>query len=144
MSFDLQIKDGDLTIGPNGDLQQVVNTNKLVQDIIKMVTTQIGSNMYHPWYGSPITKALIGNVLDEQFVSSIATNQLNSALQILQNLQAQQALIQNISPSEQIAAVKQINVQRNASDPRYYTVEITIVSKDLTTTSTQFDIMPTI
>ena len=34
MSFDLKISEGDLKIGDNGDLQQVITSEKLTQDIL--------------------------------------------------------------------------------------------------------------
>ena len=48
MSFDLQIKNGDLQIGSNGDVAQVFDTEKLVQDILKILLTQSGANTFFP------------------------------------------------------------------------------------------------
>ena len=140
MSFDLQIKNGDVAIGTSGDFQQVQNTQKLIQDVVKMLITPLGSNIFQPGYGSPITGSLIGNSFDGNFVSSIAINQINNSLQALQKLQAAQATKQLISPSEQIAAISRINVFRNQSDPRFFTVAVKIIAKDLSIVSTQFQV----
>ena len=130
MSFDLKIQDGDLKIGSNGDLQQVRDTNKLVQDILKIISTQIGSNPFFPWYGSPITKSLLGRSFDYKFVSSIATQQLRSTLETLQKLQKDQIRRnQIVTPQEQLAAIQKVLVERNIVDPRFYTIVLTVLSK---------------
>jgi hypothetical protein len=144
MSFDLKIQDGDIAIGKDADLKKVENTEKLIQEILKMVITPLGSNVYHPWYGSPISKSLVGSPFDMEFISTIASNQLKNSLENLQKLQSIQSSYQQISPSEQIAAIQEIRIERNQVDPRYFSIVIKVVAKDLTTTSVSFDIDPTL
>ena len=43
MSFDIKIKSGDLVI-TQGQLQKVIDSEKLIQDILKMRLTTAGSN----------------------------------------------------------------------------------------------------
>lgn len=140
MSFDLKIKNGDVFIGSNGDLQQVTNTEKLIQDIVKMIITPLGSNVFQPGYGSQITRSLSGNAYDMNFVSSNAENQIRNSLESLMRLQMAQALRQTITPSEQIAAISNISVTRNQNDPRYFLINIKVIAKDLSVVSTQFTI----
>lgn len=141
MSFDLRIKDGDVVIGQNGDVEIVENTDKLVQDILKIVLTPIGSNPFHPWYGSPISKSLVGRALEEDFISSIATQQLQTSLDRLMSLQqAQLKENQLVTASEQIAAVQRVLVERNISDPRFYTIFLTILSKAFSKTDIPINI----
>ena len=52
MSFDLSIEKGDIKIGSDGSLSTVSGNNKLRQDIIKILLTDIGDNKFHPKYGS--------------------------------------------------------------------------------------------
>ena len=54
MSFDLKIINGDLVI-KNGQLTTVVDSEKLIQDILKICLTEAGSNPMQPWYGSSIS-----------------------------------------------------------------------------------------
>ena len=130
MSFDLKIMDGDLKIARDGDLQKVEDTEKLVQDIVKIISTQIGANPFFPWYGSPITKSLLGRAFDRRFVSSVATQQLRTAMERLQTLQREQMRRnQVVTPQEQIAAIQKVFVDRNIVDPRYYTIVLTVLSK---------------
>jgi phage baseplate assembly protein W len=130
MSFDLRIRDGDLKLGRNGDLDIVQDTEKLVQDIVKIVSTQIGANPFFPWYGSPITKSLLGRSFDRRFVSSVATQQLRTTLERLQTLQQDQMRRnQIVTPQEQIAAIQKVYVDRNIVDPRFYTIVLTVLTK---------------
>ena len=130
MSFDLKIVDGDISVGTNNDLDIVENTDKLVQDIVKIVFTPLGSNPFHPWYGSPITRSLIGRAYDKAFTSVIATQQLQASLTRLQSLQFDQLRRnQLVTASEQLAAIKSVNIDRNVNDPRFFTIFLTVLTK---------------
>ena len=78
MSFDLQIIAGDLVIN-NGQLQTVTDSNKLVQDILKICLTAAGSNPLQPWYGSFISRTLVGNPNYTSVLIQIAKTQINTA-----------------------------------------------------------------
>ena len=144
MSFDFKIVNGDLGIDTDGNFTKVEDTEKLIQDILKIVHTPLGSNLFYPWYGSAISKSLIGNVLDDEFLSSIASNQLQSSLNNLQRLQQKQALEQRVTPFEQLAAVKDISITRNSIDPRFFLVIINALTHALSVVTTQFSVKPTL
>jgi hypothetical protein len=128
MSFDLKLFGGDLVI-QNGDFAIVEDQNKLIQDILKLVSTQLGSNPFFPAYGSPISQALIGtNELD--FAEDVATQQLRASIDKLKDLQQNQMKNnQIVSPQEQIAAIKDVSVSRGKDDPRYYFVNLIVINK---------------
>lgn len=132
MSFDLKLESGNLKIKPDGSLDTVRNTEKLRQDVLKMIVTPIGGNKMHPWYGSDANKAIIGNVFDLDFAKDSATEQLRSAIENLQALQQQQAKTQFITASESIAAIKEIYINTNPSDMRALEVKVYILSYALT------------
>ena len=129
MSFDLKLSNGDLVI-KNGDFQTVEDSDKLVQDILKLVSTQLGSNPFFPAYGSPISQAMIGSAREVEFVEDIATQQLRASIERLKDLQNDQ-LRQNqvVTPEEQIAAIENVRVSQAANDPRFYIVNLTVISK---------------
>lgn len=130
MSFDLKLQKGDLAIGSNGDLAIVENNEKLTQDILKIVSTPLGSNRRFPWYGSPISKGLVGTAFETQFVQGIMSQQLQTALETLQRTQETQlAEGQVVTAQEQIAAVSNVAVNRNEIDPRFFSVALTVVNK---------------
>lgn len=144
MSFDFRIVNGDLGIDADGDLAKVEDTEKLIQEILKVAHTPLGSNLFYPWYGSPISQSLIGNALDMEFVSTVASSQLQSSLENLQRLQQKQALEQRVTPFEQLAAVKSVTITRNQTDPRFFLVIIEAVTRALSTVTTQFSLKPTL
>lgn len=129
MSFDLKLESGDVII-EDGDFSIVEDSDKLVQDILKIISTPLGSNPFFPPYGSPITKVLIGTAMDSVFVEDIASQQLRSSLERLQQLQREQLKNnQIVSPDEQIAAIENVRVGQSADDPRYYIVNLTVINK---------------
>lgn len=128
MSFDLKLFGGDLVI-KNGDFAIVEDADKLVQDILKLVSTQLGSNPFFPWYGSPISQALIGTT-ELSFSQDIAAHQLRSSIERLKDLQQEQ--IRNnqiVTPHEQIALITDVEVTQARDDPRYYFVRFTVINK---------------
>lgn len=141
MSFDLKIQDGDLAIAASGDLATVEDTEKLVQDVLKIVSTQVGANPFFPWYGSPITKSLVGRAYETNFITSIASQQLRATLERLQSMQKDQLRTsQVVTPREQIAAISRVHVERNVSDPRFYKIVLTVLSKAFLQVRTELDL----
>ncbi len=140
MSFDFKILNGDLVVGTDGDLAQVSDTDKLVQDVLKMLMTEIGSNPAFPWYGSSVSATMIGSPYDEEFISSVATSQIRSSLEILQNLQSEQATKQIVTPGELLAAIKSVDIVRNDVDPTFFSVLLSVLTKNLTIANTSFNV----
>lgn len=140
MSFDLKIIDGDLSIS-NGDVETVTGSDKLIQDLLKIATTTIGSNPYSPWYGSLISKTLIGSYLDDRIIVSAAQSQLQLAISTLQTLQTKQLETrQPMRLSEQIANILDILVQRSSLDPRLFEVKIKILTRSFKKIETVFTV----
>jgi hypothetical protein len=130
MSIDLLLKNGDVVIGASGDLATVSNTAKLVQDIIKMVTTDLGSNKFQPQIGSLISQRLIGQNLTAQNSISVIQASVQEALVTLQKLQKAQAQVQALSPAETLIAINDITVQRDSKDPRQLNVVLKVMAGD--------------
>src|SRR5271170_4302310 len=102
MSFDLQIINGDLVL-QNGALGTVINSQKLIQDILKIALTPAGSNPLQPWYGSFISRSLIGSPLASSIILQVAQSQLQNALENLMTLQQKQVKsFQMVTPDEQL------------------------------------------
>lgn len=140
MSFDLKITNGDLVI-LNGDLKTVVDSEKLIQDILKMALTTAGSNPVHPWYGSFISRTLIGNPNTTSVLVQIGKSQLTTALNNLKELQDLQARsYQRMSADEQIAAITDISIVQNQIDPRLFDIVIMALSKGLKPITTAFQV----
>lgn len=129
MSFDLKLLNGDLTVN-SGNLGTVENGDKLIQDVLKIISTPLGSNPAYPGYGCPINSSLIGFNYEKEFVDAVATQQLRSSLELMQKLQLDQLRDnQIVTASEQLAAIENIAVNRDNKDLRYYIIYLTIISK---------------
>lgn len=129
MSYDLQVLNGDLVI-QNGDLATIQGKAKLIQDLLKIAITTAGSNPLQPWYGSLISKTLIGSYLSSDIVISTAQSQLQVAIENLQNLQNLQVQSgQPVTPDEQISFINDISITRSTVDPRLFSVVIKVLSK---------------
>lgn len=140
MSFDLKIINGDLSIS-NGALKTVVDSEKLIQDILKLALTTAGSNPIHPWYGSFISRTLVGNPNLNAVLVQIGKSQLTSALQNLKDLQdIQLKSFQRVSADEQIAAISDISIVQSQVDPREFDVVIKALTKGLKPITTAFSV----
>jgi phage baseplate assembly protein W len=142
MSFDLQVIAGDLVIN-NGQLSTVVDSDKLAQDILKICLTSAGSNPLLPWYGSFLSRTLIGNPNYTSVLVQIAKNQLSTALTNLQQLQQLQAKsFQRMSADEQLAAVTDISVMQSTVNPTLFSIVIKALTKGLKPITTNFMVNP--
>ena len=140
MSFDLKIQNGDLVIN-QGALQTVTDSDKLVQDILKICLTDVGSNPLHPSYGSFLSRSVVGSALQTDIIVQVATSQLNTCLTNLQQLQQLQVKsFQKVSADEQLAAILGISVVRSAFDPRLFNVKIKCMTKGFQPITTNFNI----
>ncbi len=138
MSFDLQIINGDLVI-KQGSLSTVQDSQKLIQDILKICLTQAGTNALYPWYGSFISRSLIGNPNHSSILVQIAKSQLTNALENLKELQTMQIKsFQRVSADEQIASIADISIVHNQIDPRLFDVIIKVISKGFKPVTTNF------
>jgi phage baseplate assembly protein W len=144
MSFDLQIINGDFVL-KNGDLATVSGQTKLIQDIMKICLTPAGANIFQPWYGSYITKTLVGSLLDTDITSAIAQTQLQNSIENLKKLQQLQLndSLQAVSLDEHIAGIQSISVNRNAIDPRLFEVVVKVVSRSFRSTTVNFPLSNT-
>lgn len=140
MSFDLKIINGDLVI-QNGDLRTVTDSEKLIQDILKICLTNVGSNPLNPGYGSFLSRTVIGNPLYTSTIVQIAKSQLNTCLTGLQTLQQNQVKSrQRMTADEQLAAISDISVVRSTIDPRLFNVTVKVITKGFKPITTAFQV----
>lgn len=140
MSFDLKLKQGKLIIGGDGDLQKVENTEKLIQDILKIATTPLNGNPFQPQFGSLISTTLVGNPLPMDFLTGNASSQIRNCLENLQRAQREQQARQTLTASEQLAAIQSVNVERNQTDPRFWQIVIRVLARDFSGVTAQLTV----
>ncbi len=132
MSFDIRVTSGDLELGSNGDAATVVNSDKLAQDVIKVLNTPIGSSPLNPTYGSTLTVAQLGQVIDVEAVISQTTISIASALEQLVATQAQQKSFQIVTDAETIVDFESPIVEPDPVEPRQFNIVVNAISRDLT------------
>jgi len=142
MSYDLKISNGDLVL-QSGDFKTVRDGDKLLQDILKICLTTAGSNILQPWYGSFISRSLIGSALSTSVVLQVGQSQLQNAIENLRSLQAAQVKsFQRVTPDEQIGAIQDISIVRSPVDPTTFTVSVKVLSKGFRPITATFDVSP--
>lgn len=131
MSFDLQIKHGDLVLDSSGSLSMVSGNNKIRQDIVKIILTRIGDNRFHSRYGSDIGALNIGGVADQQLIELDLKRSAEEAIRYLISLQKSQGLRQVLSLSEVIVDIVNITTDRDTNDPRLYNIFISVLTQKM-------------
>lgn len=138
MSYDLKITNGDLVI-TQGKLKIVEDSEKLIQDILKICLTTAGSNPIHPWYGSLISRSIIGTPLHNSVIVQVAKSQLTTAINNLKKWQEWQVKsFQRMSADEQINSITDISILRSSVDPRVFDVQIKAITKGFKPITTAF------
>ena len=129
MSFDLKLVNGSFQLGPNGDFQLSRNTEKLSQDVIKIIATAVGTNLAHKWYGSIIPDKIVGSGLRQDLLKAEIIKGVSSCIDNLKSLQEQQARAgQVLTPNEAILSLEGVQVLPS-SDPRTVVIVITIKTR---------------
>jgi phage baseplate assembly protein W len=142
MSFDLRIVGGDLAL-VNGDLRLCVDSEKLIQDILKICLTSAGANPINPWYGSYISRSLIGSPLGSSITVQMCQSQLQTAIENLVALQKVQIkAAKTVTPDELIGSISSISVSRNKNNPTVFSVQVSVISKGFKPISTSFQVSP--
>ena len=131
MSFDLKIKNGDLSIGDSGALDVVSGNNKIRQDIVKILLTNIGENRFHSRYGSDLGAFKIGDVSDQTMIELDLKRSVEEAIRYIMFLQKNQSKYQVLSLSEIILEIVDIRTERDYGDPRLYNIYISILTQKL-------------
>lgn len=138
MSFDLKISGGDLVIS-SSKIEIVEDSDKLIQDILKICLTPIGANKLNAWYGSPVSKTIIGSSLDRNMLLTVGKSQLQNAIENLQSLQKLQVKsYQSVSANEHISSILSISINSSNYDSRLFEVFISILSKGFRAIKTSF------
>ena len=132
MSFDIRAINGDIEFGSNGDLVKIINSDKLAQDIIKLLNTPLGSNPLNPGYGSPLTAERIGQVVDAEGVTEQTRAAVTQALEQLITLQTFQAATQSLTDAETLVDFEDPIVEQDEVDPRQFNIVVNALSRDLT------------
>ena len=127
MSFDLALNKGDIAIGSDGDLKKVRNSSKVVQDILKILHTPIGSNPFFPSIGNALTFSNIGQNINKQFAETKVASSVTQSIQLLQSMQKSQVISgQQVTPEETILGISQVTAEQDPLDPRQFNITVVV------------------
>lgn len=138
MSFDVQLSNGDVQLTSGGELVKVEGTNKLVQDILKVLYTTLGDDPFNPSYGSVLTDDTIGSSIMPNILNVQAQDAIVNSLEILQESQAEQKLYQKVTATETLASIGEISINQDTTEPRQYNVSLTVLSGELEPITLEF------
>ena len=116
--------ENDFRFGDQGIPLQVRNENLLYQSCLKILLTELKSNIYYPWYGTNLM-SLIGSKSNPATANNIQQS-IREALRNLQAQQAQQSKYQQISPKERLYSVDNVGVRQAPEDPTVYLADVVV------------------
>jgi len=143
MSFDARLENGDLVI--NEDIEILEDTDKLLQDSIKLLLTPLGSWIFDPQYGTKLSIDLIGEALPSWISEQNLSSLVIAAFEHYKDIQkAQVASGQFLSDAERLASVANVEVFRDRSDPRQFNTFITLVTRNGAVVTHRFKFDPSV
>jgi hypothetical protein len=116
--------ENDWRFNTQGATIMIVDENLLYQSVLKILLTELKSNIYYPWYGADIANQ-IGSKSNPATANNIQ-NSIRTALSNLQAQQAQQSKYQRISPKERLYSVDNVAVRPSPQDPTVFLVDVSV------------------
>ena len=120
-----------MVLNNSGLLTTVIGNEKIRQDILKILLTNLESNKFHPRYGSAVGSLQVGDVADQKIAEMNLRNSAEESIRYLISLQKAQSLTQVLSTSEVIIDIVNVAVERDTADPRLYTINISVLTQKL-------------
>lgn len=116
--------ENDYRFDTQGATMMVADENLLYQSVLKVILTEIRSNIYYPWYGSTLS-SLIGSKVLGGTAAGIRQS-VTQALTMFQNLQSSLSKYQRITAKERLFAVDGIGVTQSPKDPTVFLIEVNV------------------
>ena len=116
--------ENDYRFDPQGEALVVQDENLLYQMCLKMILTELGSNIYHTWYGSDLVSRIGSKVLGGTAIG--IRQSVSQALTNLQNLQNAQSKYQRVTAKERLFSVDNIAVAPSPNDPTTFLIEVDV------------------
>jgi hypothetical protein len=116
--------ENDFRYDASGQDILIENESLLQQIVLKMLLTERGSNFFHRQYGS-IVKSVVGTKVLAG-TAALLSEDVRRALSLVQNVQRQQAVVQQVSPRERLYSILSVNVMQHEKDPTVFLIDITV------------------
>jgi len=132
MSFDIKIINGDLAFDEQGRAELVRDNNKLVQSVLKLISTTLGSDPFEPGYGLGVTTESLGSITTASVTTQKLEAEILAGVEALQAEQQSLMRTQVLTPGEIIQNIDYVVVEQDASDPRQYNIFIELTTLERT------------
>lgn len=121
----------DIRYNQSGDPIFTRHENLLLQEVEKIITTQKGSNLFYPWYGSDLVNR-IGDKITQNtdMIESELTREISQTLDDYKQIKVEQSDIQPVSDREFLLRVDHIRVERDEFDPTMFHINIRLVNRN--------------
>ena len=124
----------------DGTLETVVEEEKLMQDVKKIITTLVTSNPFHTWYGTSIPSLIGGKISNSGFIRTKVTNEITQALTRYASVQKQQARLQPVTAGERFVRLLQVSVEQDVTEPTAFNITIAFTNQRRQTMTTDMAI----
>lgn len=123
--------ESDWRYGSDGNVVEVRDEALLIQELKKIVFTSIGSNPFHPWYGSKITSVVGSKNGGSAFVQTMIVSDIQQTFQRWQSIKTQQEqqVGQIVSDEEFPFRLGQVGVEQSQSDPTVLFVNVEVYNR---------------
>ncbi len=132
MSFDLELVNGDIAFDAQGRLELVRDTDKLTQDVLKILETTLGSDVFDQNYGVSVNQNTVGQVIANNSIPAQVQAEIQGQLVKLQQEQQALASVQVITPAERIQLINNVTVVRDSIEPRQLNISIQLTAQNTT------------
>ena len=129
MAFDLKLLNGDLSLDSVGRMELVRDSNKLVQEVLKLISTTLNSDPFNPNYGLTLTASSLGHITTANITAQRLESEIRFGLQSLQQEQLTLSRQQVLTSAERIKNIDSVIVEQDASDPRQYNIFIELTTQ---------------
>ena len=118
----------DIAINSVGEIETVVDTEKLLQDAFIWTFTEVRSDPFYAYIGTVITRIVGQPYVQNQTELDISTT-VRDSLTFLQELQGLQSRVQEVTPQETLIRIESINLQRDNEDPTVFRLSVVVNSQ---------------
>lgn len=132
MAIDIKWNNGIIVLDDNGEVETVSGTDKLVQDILRELTTANGDDIFDSTRGATLNSSIVGIGLDPDTLISQIQESIVRSLSALKERQEQQAMRQFYNDSELLAEIEDVTVIQDQTDPRQLDITISVLSRAMT------------
>lgn len=116
--------ENDAQFDLTGDIILIRDENLLYQAALKILLTRIRTNPFHQFYGSNISSRIGVKAIGA--VTTLITEDVQTALQTLQQLQQAQAKFQQVSAKERLFSVSSVRVTPSSEDATVFLLDVVV------------------